>query len=90
MGVHSIGRDPASAICVDDETVSRRHARLVIGEDENCWLEDLGSKNGTFVRGRRVSRRARIRDGDEIRIGSASLIYRTSVGGESTRTLTGR
>jgi len=53
-GAHVIGRAPDARIMLIHGTVSRRHARLLLGEDE--WqIEDLGSKNGTWVDGRRVS-----------------------------------
>ena len=48
-----VGRDRAAGVFLDDSTVSRRHARLVV-DGPNVTIEDLGSKNGTFVSGRRV------------------------------------
>jgi DNA-binding winged helix-turn-helix (wHTH) protein len=52
-GENIIGRERAAIVWINDESVSRRHARIVVGED-GAWLEDLGSKNGTFLRGRAV------------------------------------
>ena len=49
-----VGRDPCADIVVPDPRVSRRHARLT-WLDGRCVLEDLGSKNGTFVNGERWS-----------------------------------
>jgi pSer/pThr/pTyr-binding forkhead associated (FHA) protein len=65
-----IGRSGAD-LEVDDRGVSRRHARLSRGPDGGWTLTDLGSTNGTFVNGVRV-RVARLRDGDEIRVGAAT------------------
>lgn len=69
-----IGRDPAAAIFVDDATVSRHHAMLTItGED--VTLEDLDSKNGTFISGRAVVRE-KIQDGAEFHVGAVRLVFR--------------
>ena len=54
--------------------VSRHHARIVISEGE-ATLEDLGSKNGTYLRGKRIAS-APLADGDEIRMGKATLTFR--------------
>jgi len=74
-GVNVIGRDPDAAVWIDDTTVSRHHARIVVGEKE-ARLEDLESKNGTFVEGKRVAKAVRISDGDEIKVGSVFLTFR--------------
>lgn len=74
-GVNVIGRDPDAAVWIDDTTVSRHHARIVVGEKE-ARLEDLESKNGTFVEGQRVAKAIRISDGDEIKVGSVFLTFR--------------
>jgi two-component system response regulator AtoC len=49
-----VGRDPGCDVVIDDESVSRRHARLVIGDPMR--IEDLGSRNGTRVLGRRLTK----------------------------------
>ncbi len=74
-GENVIGRAPESIVWIDHSSVSRRHARIVIGMD-GPLLEDLGSKNGTCVAGKRVSGRIPIADGDLIEIGPASLLFR--------------
>ena len=71
----TIGRSPSCEIQIDDDKVSRRHARIVI-DGSSAVLEDLGSKNGTLVRGRRISGRRRLTDKDPIQIGPAHLILR--------------
>ena len=48
-GPNVIGRDPAATVFVDSSTVSRRHAVIVVSAD-GATLEDLGSKNGTYLR----------------------------------------
>jgi DNA-binding winged helix-turn-helix (wHTH) protein len=74
-GENLIGRAPDSVLFVDDFSVSRRHARLVI-DDSGAVLEDLGSKNGTLLRGRRIAGARRLADKDPIEIGPAHLIFR--------------
>jgi pSer/pThr/pTyr-binding forkhead associated (FHA) protein len=70
-----IGRDESSTLWIDDALVSRRHARIVIG-DSGAVLEDLDSKNGTLLRGERIRSPARLVDEDLITIGPASMIFR--------------
>ncbi len=74
-GENLLGRDPASAVVVGHPSVSRQHARVVV-DGREAYLEDLGSRNGTFVGSRRVEGRASLFDGDEIRLGTATLTYR--------------
>jgi DNA-binding winged helix-turn-helix (wHTH) protein len=54
---------------------SRRHARLVVTGND-VTVEDLGSKNGTFVRGERITARVPVRDGDEIIFGRTRATLR--------------
>ena len=76
LGEHVIGRDPDVEVRLDDSTVSRRHARLVV-TTEGTVLEDFGSKNGTFRGGERVTGPVRLADGDAIRIGSLLVTFRS-------------
>lgn len=79
-GEHVIGRDAASAVWIDDESVSRRHARIRVpaaGTDDRTTIEDLNSTNGTYVQGRRVSAAATLENGDRIRVGTVTLVFRT-------------
>lgn len=63
-----IGRDLANDITIGDPEVSRRHARLFMRED-NFYIEDLGSTNGTFLNGERISNPQQLRVGDVITLG---------------------
>jgi DNA-binding winged helix-turn-helix (wHTH) protein len=74
-GENVIGRDDGVILWIDDNSVSRRHARIVVDEQE-AVLEDLGSKNGTLLRGERVESPARLVDEDLITIGPASITFR--------------
>jgi DNA-binding winged helix-turn-helix (wHTH) protein len=86
-GPNVIGRDPAATVFVDSSTVSRRHAVIVVSAD-GATLEDLASKNGTYLRGRRVFAPTPLADGDELAVGSARMSFRSSVAA-STKTATG-
>jgi DNA-binding winged helix-turn-helix (wHTH) protein len=74
-GENLIGRDRESVVWIDDASVSRRHARISV-DDKEAKIEDLGSKNGTFVKGRRIARPVALADRDAIKIGPASMIFR--------------
>ena len=76
-----IGREGDVALGVD-RFVSRRHASVCVGA-EGATIEDLGSHNGTHVAGRRIEGRVALRDGDEIRLGSITLVYRAFAAGET-------
>jgi len=80
-----IGRDPALAIVVDCTHASWRHARLRV-DASGATVEDLGSKNGTSVRGRLVTQPTPLRDGDVIDIGSARFVYRSGAAHPATST----
>ena len=67
-----IGRSQDADIRLDDSTVSRGHAILSI-QDDHLELKDLGSHNGTYVNGRKISDPAAVRPGDQIKIGSVVL-----------------
>ena len=74
-GENFIGRDPQATVHVDATSVSRRHARIILS-DAQATLEDLGSKNGTFVKGARVTAPTYLRDGDRVRFGSVLATFR--------------
>jgi hypothetical protein len=87
-GENVLGRDEgAGVIVLNSSTVSRRHARIVIGDD-SATVADLGSKNGTYVNDRRVSAAVRVADGDQVRIGSLLFTFRTWRPSTTTQTAT--
>ncbi len=67
-----VGRDPACDIHVDSPLVSWHHARLVKGPD-GIAIEELDSRNGTFVQGARITRKTTLRRGSEVHLGSVRL-----------------
>jgi pSer/pThr/pTyr-binding forkhead associated (FHA) protein len=68
-----IGRSRDCDVQLNDANVSRRHAELR-QEGASYWIVDLGSTNGMEVNGRRV-KRAKLRDGDTITIGSTDVVF---------------
>jgi serine phosphatase RsbU (regulator of sigma subunit) len=68
----SIGRSPRAQLTIDDPFASRLHAEMW-HDGESCWLSDLGSSNGTFVNGSRVSGAVPVVEGDRVRIGETLL-----------------
>ena len=85
-GDNLIGRDADAAVLLDEIAVSRRHARISIEANDGVTIEDLGSRNGTFVNGRAVHAVTPLRRGDVIGIGPVTLVLERTAEG-STRTL---
>ena len=73
-GENILGRDE-SCIQIESPTVSRRHACIRISGTV-AVVEDLGSKNGTFLNGERVSTVVGLKDGDEVQVGSVACRFR--------------
>ncbi len=71
----TIGREEQSTIQIPGRWISREHAYIERLETGDWHLVDLGSRNGSFVNGRRVTVPAILRDGDEIRFGETLLIF---------------
>ena len=84
-GENVIGRDADVAVCIKAGDVSRRHARIVI-ENDAARLEDLGSKNGTFLMERRLEDEVVLRNGDSFRVGHQRFVYSNSLSQDTTQT----
>jgi DNA-binding winged helix-turn-helix (wHTH) protein len=74
-GANVVGRDRDCAVRIDSVNVSRRHGRIVVTNGEAA-VEDLGSKNGIYVNGRRVRQPVVLKDRDQVRVGSVTMTYR--------------
>jgi hypothetical protein len=68
-GAVVVGRDQSAGLVIDDPEASRRHASLSV-EGTTVSVEDLGSTNGTFVNGARISGTKELAGGDKVRIGT--------------------
>ena len=86
-GTNLVGRDRDCTVRINSATLSRRHARIVVTSGEAA-VEDLGSKNGTHVNGKRVSQPVALKESDRIQFGSVALTYR--ILGALTSTITRR
>lgn len=75
-GVIVIGRDPAATIPIESRLASWRHARLVVTAGQ-VTIADLGSKNGTAVRGERVDGVRTLLDDDDLVIGDLRFLFRS-------------
>ncbi len=78
----SIGRTPDNDIALDDPFLSKRHAMFTVREDK-VFLEDLNSRNGTFLNGSRLDKGvdALLADGDKIRTGNVEFLFIKAPGG---------
>ena len=83
-GENVVGRDPDAAVWIDLSSVSRRHARILVGEGE-AVIEDLGSRNGTAVNGKRIEGPRTLANGDRIKVGAAALVFHSIRGLGSTQ-----
>ncbi len=83
-GENVIGRAPTCLVQIDSERVSRRHARIVV-EGTRATLQDLDSKNGTFLDGRRISGAVTLRPGHLIGVGRETFFFRSGPGQGPTR-----
>jgi adenylate cyclase len=76
VGTCSIGRAPTNQIALANDRASRRHALVHAQEEQQYWLVDLGSRNGTLLNGRRISQPTLLRDGDCIDVASTAFTFR--------------
>ncbi len=84
-GENVLGRDEEAAVRIDSPGVSRRHARIVV-EKSRAVLEDLESKNGTYLKEERLVGPGLLQDGDTFRLGRLLLVYRSAALRASTKT----
>lgn len=78
-----LGRDPECGIWIDAPGVSRQHARIIVSPS-GVTLEDLGSKNGTWVGTTLIDAPTELHDGDRISLGSVQLTFRLKSSADST------
>ena len=68
-----MGRSPQADLKLDDDGISRNHARLRC-ETGRSWVSDLASRNGTFVNGERIDGDVELKDGDKIQVGRGTVL----------------
>ena len=73
-GPNLIGRDRDCAVSIDSPGVSRRHAQILV-TGGTATIEDLGSKNGTYLNGQLVKGATTLDDGSQVRIGPVTIAY---------------
>jgi pSer/pThr/pTyr-binding forkhead associated (FHA) protein len=74
-GSCSLGRSASNQVAIPDDRVSRRHAMIQVQGENEFWLVDFGSRNGTYLNGQRLTRPIRLQDGDHIVIGHAEFAF---------------
>ncbi len=82
-GENIVGRDLDALVRIDDPTVSRHHARIRVS-GTTVTVEDLGSKNGSFLGGRRLRGARKLKSGNTLKFGSIVMTFRTYSPEEST------
>lgn len=88
-GENIVGRDEAASVRLDDPMVSRRHARILVS-GAGALVEDLGSKNGTFIDGQPIAAGPMpLRNGLRLAFGTVLVIYGESGDGVPTLTHAG-
>jgi len=73
-----VGRDEKCQIVLDDDSISRRHARLALDDDDVYVIEDLNSKNGTYVNDEMTDGKVPLKPDDRIEIGTTVFRYRST------------
>lgn len=81
-GPNVLGRAEDATVLIDSTRASRRHAQIVVA-GATATLEDLGSKNGTFLRGKRLAAPQVLADGDEIVIGPVLMTFHAGPAGST-------
>src|SRR5207244_9600052 len=86
--VNGIGRSEDNQICLLNPGISRKHA-IIKAVPDGYSLKDLGSQNGTFVNGQRVTEKS-LTDGDTIDVGSVQFVFRMPWAPSATAASSGR
>jgi len=74
-GSCSLGRTASNQVAMPDERVSRRHAIIQAQGQNEFWLVDFGSRNGTYLNGQRIIQPTRLQHGDVLRIGPFPFVF---------------
>jgi DNA-binding winged helix-turn-helix (wHTH) protein len=82
-GENLLGRDDDCSVVIEGQGVSRHHAKVTAGSGE-VTIEDLGSKNGTWLNDRRLDAIATLRSGDTLRLGTVTMRFRPASDDETS------
>jgi adenylate cyclase len=74
-GSCSIGRSPSNQVALVSDQVSRRHALIQLQGENEFWLVDFGSRNGTYLNARRITDPRRLQHGDRVTIGPFEFLF---------------
>jgi adenylate cyclase len=74
-GSCSIGRSPSNQVALASDKVSRRHALIHVQRENEFWLIDCGSRNGTYLNTQRIIMPQRLQDGDHVTIGPFEFVF---------------
>ncbi len=77
IGLNTLGRSSDNDVVVEDLYVSRRHCAVLVHHNHQCVLQDVASKNGTYLNGKRITCPTPLTSGDEIRICNRQFIFQT-------------
>ena len=72
--INTLGRHPEQTVQILDRVVSKEHS-LITFADDDYWIQDIGSRNGTFVNGEQIRGRTRLSDNDTISMGGSRIVY---------------
>lgn len=76
-GSCTLGRTSVNTVAIANDHISRKHALIQMQGDGECWMVDLGSSNGTYVNGRRISRALQLKNGDVIDMAGSRIEFQT-------------
>ena len=82
----TIGRDSSNAVAINDAEISRKHARLTF-QGGKYVIEDLGSTNGTFINGQRLSGPFVLKSGDVVSFGEQIVLMYDAMVGDAGATI---
>lgn len=77
LGSCTLGRSAASHVVLENSHLSRQHAIIQFQGEDEFWIVDLGSSNGTYVNGRRLSRPRALKNGDLIDLAGSQIEFRS-------------
>lgn len=75
QGSCALGRSVSNQVTLPDERISRRHAIIQAQGEDEFWVVDFGSRNGTYLNGRRIMNPTHLHHGDRLRIGSFEFVF---------------